>query len=129
MKKHPPKGFHQIARYLRRNMTDAEKALWKTLRFRQMNEHKFRRQVPFGKYIADFVCHKARLIIEVDGGQHDLSSEPERLRTMFLQSQGYRILRFWNNEVMENVEGVYAVIDAALKEAPSLNHDEQEKLS
>jgi very-short-patch-repair endonuclease len=80
--------------------------------------HRFRRQVPFGQYIADFVCHDARLIIEIDGGQHDRSSSDEVKRTRFLQSQGYRIVRFWNNEVLSNREGVLAMIARHLRHHP-----------
>jgi very-short-patch-repair endonuclease len=73
-----------------------------------MNGWKFRRQVPIGRYVADFVCHEARLIAEIDGGQHDHSSPRAAERTGFLHNEGYRILRFWNNEVLANVEGVHA---------------------
>jgi very-short-patch-repair endonuclease len=90
-------------------MTDAEKSLWRLLRSRQIGGHRFRRQVPLGRYIADFICHDARLIIELDGGQHDGSSQ-EAERSCFLQEQGYRVLRFWNNEVLSNLEGVRATI-------------------
>src|ERR1700730_1836791 len=76
--------------------------------------HKFRRQVPIGRYIADFVCHEARLILEIDGGQHDRSSPQEAERNGFLQNQGYRILRFWNNEVLANLDGVHATIAGEL---------------
>src|SRR5262249_31365441 len=72
--------------------------------------YRFRRQVPIGGFIADFVCQAARLIVEIDGGQHDLSSEEEAGRTRFLEGEGYRVLRVWNNEVLENAEGVRAVI-------------------
>jgi very-short-patch-repair endonuclease len=90
-------------------MTDAEKSLWRILRSGQINGHRFRRQVPLGRYIADFVCHDARLIIELDGGQHD-GSRQEAKRSHFLQGQGYRILRFWNNEALSNPEAVHATI-------------------
>ena len=79
-----------------------------------MNGFKFRRQVPIGSYVADFVCHDARLIAEIDGGQHDRSSIREAARTEFLQNEGYRVLRFWNNEVLENLDGVHARIADAL---------------
>src|SRR5579863_3717009 len=102
MKKHPPAGAHVRSRTLRQNMTEAEKAVWAMLRSRQIGGHRFRRQVPLGQYIADFVCHEARLIIEIDGGQHGASSGAEIERTRFLESEGYRILRFWNNDVLEN---------------------------
>jgi adenine-specific DNA-methyltransferase len=91
-------------------MTDAERAIWLILRSRQIEHRKFRRQVPFGRYIADFVCHEARLIVEVDGGQHDPDTAGEATRTAFLEGQGYRVLRFWNNDVLANPEGVQAVM-------------------
>jgi very-short-patch-repair endonuclease len=77
-------------------------------------DNKFRRQVPIGRYVADFACHEARLIIEIDGGQHGHASELEVARTGFLQTEGYRILRFWNNEVLTNADGVYQTIAPAL---------------
>ena len=80
------------------------------LRSHQMAGCKFRRQVPIGRYIADFVCHEARLIVEIDGGQHDRSSPREAERSGFLQSEGYRVLRFWNNEVLAKLDGVHAMI-------------------
>ena len=101
-------------------MTDAERHVWQVLRLRQMDGCKFRRQVPIGRYIADFTCHEARLIIEIDGGQHDPSESDEIERTQVLEHQGYRVLRFWNNEVLTNLEGVYEAIAAALsKPSPS----------
>ena len=95
-------------------MTDAEKKLWAILRDNGFDGFAFRRQVPIGPFIADFVCHKARLIIEVDGGQHDLDSIREVARTEFLEREGYQVLRFWNDEVLSNLEGVHALISAAL---------------
>ena len=118
MKKHPLAGAPARARALRRNMTDAERQLWRILRLRQMNGRRFRRQVPLGRYIADFVCHEARLVLEIDGGQHEPVSEREAERTAFIQSEGYRVLRFWNNEVLANLEGVYAVIVGELDRSP-----------
>ena len=91
-------------------MTEAERRVWRILRSEQMHGHKFRRQVPIGRYIADFVCHDARLIVEIDGGQHDRSSPQEAARSAFLQNEGYRVLRFWNNEVLANLGGVHAII-------------------
>ena len=119
MKKHPLGGAHARARNLRQNMTEAERRVWRMLRLRQIDGCKFRRQVPIGWYIADFVCHEARLIVEIDGGQHDRSSTAEAERTAFLQGQGYRVLRFWNNEVLENLDGVYQTIATALGLTPS----------
>jgi very-short-patch-repair endonuclease len=94
MKKHPVDGAHARARTLRQNMTEAERRVWQILRSHRMTGYQFRRQVPIGRYIADFVCHEARLIVEIDGGQHDRSSPREAERSGFLQNQGYRILRF-----------------------------------
>ena len=110
MKKEPSEGAHRRARILRRETTEAETRLWQMLRLRQTEGYRFRRQVPIGRFIADFVCHAARLIIEIDGGQDDLLSEEEVSRTQFLEGQGYRVLRFWNNEVLDNPEGVRSVI-------------------
>jgi very-short-patch-repair endonuclease len=95
-------------------MTDAERKLWGMLREGRFDGCRFRRQVPMGAYIADFVCHDAKLVIEVDGGQHNLSSTSEERRTTFLESQGYRVIRFWNNEVLSNLDGVHQVIAGAL---------------
>ena len=114
MKKHPHSGAHTRARLLRRNMTEADRRLWQIIRMRKIGELKFRRQVPLGRYIADFVCHEARLIVEVDGGQHDHASPQEIERTAFLENEGYRVLRFWNNEVLANLEGVYRAITGEL---------------
>jgi len=100
-------------------MTDAERRIWQILRSEQMQGRRFRRQVPIGRYIADFVCHEARLVIEVDGGQHDRASLREIERSAFLQHEGYRVLRFWNNEVLTNPEGVYATIVTGLSRTPS----------
>ena len=94
MKKHPVAGAHARARILRQNMTDAERRVWRILRSRRINGYRFRRQVPIGSYITDFVCHEARLIVEIDGGQHGRSSPREAERSAFLQNEGYRILRF-----------------------------------
>src|SRR6516164_5038067 len=114
VKKTPSAGAGERARDLRRHMTEAERRLWQMLRSRQTEGYRFRRQVPIGGFIADFVCHPARLIVEIDGGQHDPSSEAEASRTRFLEAEGYRVLRFWNNEVLGNREGVRAAIADAL---------------
>jgi very-short-patch-repair endonuclease len=118
MKKHPPDGAAARARTLRQSMTEAEIRVWRMLRAHRMNGHKFRRQVPIGRYIADFVCHEARLVVEIDGGQHDHASARETGRTSFLQTEGYRILRFWNNEVLANPAGVYEMIVSELAASP-----------
>jgi len=102
------------ARQLRSNPTEAEKRLWSTLRLKQIESHRFRRQVAIGPYIVDFVCFDRRLIIEVDGGQHDSRIVPDDARMAWLERQGFRGLRFWNNEVLGNIEGVYEIIVAHL---------------
>ena len=114
VKKTPNAGASERARTHRRAMTDAEQRLWRMLRSRQTESYRFRRQAPIGGFIADFVCHAARLIVEIDGGQHHPSSEAEASRTRFLEAEGYRVLRFWNNEVRGNPEGVRAATADAL---------------
>ena len=99
---------------LRRDMTDAERILWLQLRGRRLGGFKFKRQWTIGPYVVDFCCWEARLIVEVDGGQH--SPGRDAARTQWLEAQGYRVRRFWNNEVVENVEGVLETI------ARELNH-------
>jgi len=103
------------ARKLRRNPTDAEARLWARLRRKQIDGHRFRRQVPLGPYVADFVCLDARLIIEVDGGQHDERAELDAWRTAWLEANRFRVLRFWNNDVLQNIDGVVETIRAALR--------------
>ncbi|HJT14063.1 MAG TPA: DUF559 domain-containing protein [Dongiaceae bacterium] len=101
------------ARRLRKDMTDAERALWRLLRDRRMDGWRFRRQEPIDRYIVDFVGFGARLVIEVDGGQH-YESESDQRRDAYLQSQGFRVLRLWNTDVLANRDGVYRVIMTAL---------------
>ena len=95
-----------IARHLRRTATDAERRLWSRLRNRQVGEVKFRRQVPSRAFVADFASVEAKLVIEVDGSQHAEAIEADRLRSDALGSAGYLVLRFWNNDVIENIDGV-----------------------
>ena len=97
---------------LRINSTDAERALWGQLRARRLGGHKFRRQWTLGPYIADFCCVEAALIVEADGGQH--TPEDDRTRTRFLESEGYRIVRYWNNDVLTNIDGLLQTILEAL---------------
>ena len=94
------------ARKLRRNSTDVERQLWHRIRDKQIDEFRFRRRRPIGKYIVDFVCLDAMLIVELDGGQHAGDAAYDQRRTAFLESLGYAVLRFWNNEVIENMDGV-----------------------
>ena len=94
------------ARNLRRNATPAENLLWKHLRKTQIQKYKFTRQYPIGPYIVDFCCRVARLIIELDGGHHATQQRADIVRQQDLEEHGYRVIRFWNNEVFENIEGV-----------------------
>jgi RecG-like helicase/very-short-patch-repair endonuclease len=95
------------ARELRKNSTEVEKKLWNILRNRQLEQYKFRRQQPVGPYIVDFICQDKMLVVELDGGQHTEQQPYDERRTKFLESKGYHVLRFWNNEITESVEGVY----------------------
>ncbi len=116
MKRHLlPAGAVPRARGLRRGATDAERMLWAALR-ESLPGARFRRQVPLGPYCADFVSHGAKLVIEVDGGGHARpdAREHDAERTRFLNSEGYRVLRFWNNQVLENLDGVLAVVKNSL---------------
>ena len=99
-------------------MTDAEHVLWGALREALPARH-WRKQVPLGPYIADFCSHGAKLIIEVDGGQHAMATARDAARTSFLEAEGYRVLRFWNNDVLGNADGVLEAITAALSPSPS----------
>ena len=98
------------ARHLRRTMTDVERKLWAVLRNRGVCDAKFKRQAPVGSFIADFVCTEAMLIVELDGGQHADNIEADKRRTAWLECNGFKVVRFWNNEVLQNFEGVVAVI-------------------
>jgi very-short-patch-repair endonuclease len=100
-------------------MTDAEQKLWRGLRLRQMHDYKFRRQFPLGSYIVDFVCLEARLIVEVDGGQHADEKYGDAQRDAWLTSQDFRVLRYWNNQVLKELDAVLEDIARALPH-PSL---------
>jgi len=104
------------ARQLRKNLTEAEKKLWSLLRQKQFDGHRFRRQTSIGPYIVDFFCPAAKLIIEVDGGQHAINAEADKARTQWLEAHGYRVLRFWNNEILTNSDGVLARLHHAFTE-------------
>ncbi len=100
---------YTLARMLRKNITKEERILWQLLRNRQFFGLKFRRQFPIGKYIVDFVCERKKVVIELDGGQHN---EPENIlldeeRTKFIENQGYKVIRFWNSDINKNISGVY----------------------
>ena len=101
-----------LAKTLRKNMSKQERILWKLLRNSNLNNCKFRRQHPIGDYIVDFICLEKFLIIEIDGGQHNKSEniEYDNKRTQYLEKRGFKVLRFWNNDIDLNISGVYAKI-------------------
>jgi len=103
-------------RRLRRTATDAERLLWRHLRDRRLAGAKFRRQHPMGRYVVDFFCLERALVIEVDGGQHAVQVERDQLRDAWLRSQGCRVVRFWNNEVIDNLEGALSRILEVLED-------------
>ena len=104
------------ARQLRRHATEVEKLLWQHLRQPPFKEHHFRRQATIGAFFCDFASHRLKLVIELDGGQHAENSADAR-RTAYLESNGYRVVRFWNNDVTENLEGVLSVLLTAVEQA------------
>lgn len=108
----------QLARALRKNMTDAERRLWYLLRNRQLWGWKFRRQHPVGPYIADFVCLEKKVVIEVDGGQHGENEDADWRRTSYLNKMGYQVLRFWNHEVLQEIDAVMDTIFDTLEDLP-----------
>jgi len=112
-----------LARLLRRNPTDAERILWSELRDHRLNGASFRRQVPIESYIADFLCHAARLVIELDGGQHfsDESEQADAARSAVIEAKGFKVLRFANHDAMTHRAGVLEIIAAAIAPgAPTL---------
>ena len=105
------KKYH-IARKLRQSSTKEERILWQLLRNRQFKNLKFKRQFPIGNYVVDFVCEEIKLIIELDGGQHNEPEniEADNLRTEFLESKGFKVIRFWNKDINLNISGVYELL-------------------
>ncbi|ROH89550.1 endonuclease domain-containing protein [Stagnimonas aquatica] len=108
----------QRAMQLRKQLTDAERHLWQRLRLRQLAGHRFRRQVPIGHYIADFVCLESYLVVELDGSQHIEQTAHDQQRESALKALGYRLIRFWNDAVFKETEAVLQVILDALNETP-----------
>ena len=106
------------ARRLRANATEAEQKLWSQLRKRQLYGFQFRRQLSIGPFFVDFVCLEAKLLIEVDGSQHADEREQDESRSAFLRSNGYRVLRFWNSDVMSDVDSVVQRIAEVLRQTP-----------
>lgn len=103
-----------FARQLRANMTDAERVLWQHLRAKRFSRIKFRRQVPLGPFIVDFLSHNPKLVIEVDGGQHQNQQAQDKLRDRWLRKQGFKVLRFWNDQVLTETEAVLEQIRLAV---------------
>lgn len=108
------KNFTGIARELRKRSTEAEKLLWRRLSRRQLEGFKFRRQQPIGRYIVDFVNFETKLIIELDGGQHATQKDQDKKRDNRFEQQGFEVLRFWDNQVFQNLEGILELIRSRL---------------
>jgi len=108
----------EFARKLRKNQTEVEKRLWRQLRAKRFFGFKFRRQHPIGPYVVDFVCLNEKLVIELDGGQHSETPEYDLKRTQYLENLGFTVVRFWNNEVMGNIDGVMEVLRQRLLPPP-----------
>ena len=108
-----------FSRSLRRKQTEAERKLWNHLRSRCFKDLKFRRQQPVGPYIADFCCLEGKLVVEVDGGQHLEHGDEDEQRTKFLKKEGFRVIRFWDNEVLARIEDVLEYIYQTIRETPS----------
>ncbi|MBA7510003.1 hypothetical protein ES705_01977 [subsurface metagenome] len=115
------KKLVNTGRDLRKNSTEVERYLWRYLRRNQLEGFKFRRQQPIGRYIVDFVNFKRKIVIEVDGGQHAIGSRKDRKRDKWLREEGFEVLRFWDNDVLKNIEGVLEVIRDKLLLSPHLN--------
>ena len=108
--------IRQKAKQLRSNSTDAERNLWAHIRNRQLEGWKFRRQLPIDRFIVDFACAELRIIVEIDGGQHAEQVIYDLNRTKILQSKGYQVVRYWNNEVLGNIEGVIEALTLTLSQ-------------
>jgi len=112
-----------IAKQLRKRSTDAERKLWRHLRDRQLENFKFRRQETMGDYVLDFVCYEKGIVIEIDGGQHaiPMQKEKDEERDKWLKRQGFMVMRYWNNEVLTNIEGLLEDIRKHCLSYPHLN--------
>lgn len=120
----PDQSAHNKARYLRKSQTDAESLLWSRLRARQLTGIKFRRQHPIGPYVLDFYCAEAHLAVEVDGSQHleSIAINQDQARMKFLENKSIKVIRFWNHEVLENLDAVLESIIFTLDEIMSDKH-------
>jgi len=110
------KSIRVKARQLRRDQTDAEQVLWARLRDRHLCGAKFRREHPIGPFVADFCCPQQKLVVELDGGQHAVAIAADQKRSRFIEEQGYRVLRFWNHDVLGNTDGVLEQIAESLSD-------------
>lgn len=115
------KRLTPVAKRLRREMTEAERLLWSRLRGGQLNGRSFTKQFPIGGAVADFACRSAKLVIEIDGGQHDRTKEADAARTHLIEAHGYRVIRYWNSDVFENLDGVLQDILTSLNIAGNKN--------
>jgi very-short-patch-repair endonuclease len=115
-----PRRPTKLAQALRNNSTDCERLLWLELKGKRLGGHKFSRQIPIGPFICDFICRRAMLVVELDGGQHSINAEAEAdaRRTRFIEGAGYRVIRFWNHDVLGNMDGVLQAIGSALAACP-----------
>ena len=118
--KHRRSELTHLARNLRKRSTDAERLLWRHLRARQLDGLKFRRQQPIGNYIVDFVCLERGVVIELDGGQHASELQKDRKRDRWFEVEGFTVLRFWDNEVLTNTDGVLEVVRESCLDHPPL---------
>jgi very-short-patch-repair endonuclease len=118
--KHPGSRIHRVARMLRRNQTAAERKLWQSLRGSQMDGFQFRRQFPIGDCSGDFCCRERRLVVELDGSQHAQAAgiAQDEERAVLIRARGYRVIRFWNEEVLKNLDGVLETILRELRQPP-----------
>jgi very-short-patch-repair endonuclease len=107
--------YRNFAKRLRRDQTDAESVFWYNVRSRRLAGFKFKRRYPVAPYIVDFVCIESKLIVKLDGGQHAIQWSYDEKRTEFLETRGYRVLRFWNDEILKNRDGVLETVLRALR--------------
>jgi very-short-patch-repair endonuclease len=116
---------NQFARHLRKNMTETEQFVWQRIRYCQLRGFRFRRQAPIGPYIADFVCFEAKLILELDGGQHAVRADADAIRTQWLESQGFRVFRVWNHEAFQEWDAIAETVATILVERSGSRSDGQ----
>jgi very-short-patch-repair endonuclease len=113
------KSLKSFSRSLRQKQTEAERIIWNCLRSKRFQGLKFRRQQPIGPYIADFCCLEEKLVVELDGGQHVKNADKDAVRTKLLEDEGFRVIRIWDNEVFDNIDGVLEHIRQQIRKPPS----------